>query len=184
MGTHPITDEVVTAAQQGDPAALGDLYTGLAPSVFGYLRAKGVDDAEAVTSDVFLSVFSQLARLHGGAAGLRKLTFSIAHARMVDEHRASSRRPATVAFDAQVDTRLVASAEDDAHAHLSTERVLGILAMLPTDQREVLSLRIVADLSVEQVAEIIGRSSGAVKQLQRRALVAVRQALADRRVTL
>jgi RNA polymerase sigma-70 factor, ECF subfamily len=47
----------------------------------------------------------------------------------------------------------------------------------------VLYLRIVADLPIEQVAQVIGRSAGAVKQLQRRALLALRAALAERRVT-
>jgi RNA polymerase sigma-70 factor (ECF subfamily) len=48
----------------------------------------------------------------------------------------------------------------------------------------VLILRVVADLSIDQIAEVMGRSSGAVKQLQRRGLIAVRQALAERRVSL
>ena len=184
MGTQPITDVVVTAAQRGDSDALRAIYTALAPSVCGYLHAKGVDDPEAVTSDVFLALLPQLDRVRGGAAGLRKLVFSIAHARMVDDHRARSRRPAAVPYEARDDTRAAGSAEDDALSTMATDRVLQILEMLSADQREVLTLRIVADLSVEQVAEIIGRSSGAVKQLQRRGLIAIRQALADRQVTL
>jgi RNA polymerase sigma-70 factor (ECF subfamily) len=179
-----VTDEVVAAAQQGDPDALRTVYRALAPAVAGYLRAKGVADPDAVTSDVFLALFGQLGRVRGGADGLRRLTFSIAHARMVDDHRARRRRPVSVPYEAQDDRRTAASAEDCAHANQSTEQVLEILDLLPDDQREVLTLRIVADLSVGQVAEIMGRSTGAVKQLQRRALIAVRQALAERQVTL
>jgi len=184
VGMQPITDEVVAAARHGDSEALRAIYAALAPAVFGYLRAKGVDDPEAVTSDVFLALFPQLDRLRGGAAGLRKLVFSIAHARMVDDHRGRGRRPTAVPYEAHDDARAVGSAEDNAQAKLATERVLRVLDVLPDDQREVLTLRIVADLSVEQVAEIIGRSSGAVKQLQRRGLITVRQAIAQRRVTL
>lgn len=184
VGVEVVTDEVVTAAQEGDPDALRIVYRALAPAVAGYLRTKGVTDPEAVTSDVFLAVFAQLGRVRGGADGLRRLTFSIAHARMVDDHRARERRPASVPYDPQDDRRVVESAEDSAHANSSTEQVLEILDLLPEDQREVLTLRIVADLSVGQVAEIMGRSAGAVKQLQRRALIAVRQALAERQVTL
>ena len=184
MRTQSITDDLVTAAQQGRPEALQTIYAALAPSVLGYLRAKGVDDPEAVTSDVFLALFPQLNRVRGGASGLRKLAFSIAHARMVDDHRARSRRPVSAPYEESDDVRVASSAADDAEATLATERVLEILDVLPADQRDVLALRIVADLSIEQVAEIIGRSSGAVKQLQRRGLLEIRQALADRRVTL
>ncbi len=53
--------------------------------------------------------------------------------------------------------------------------VLELLDVLGEDQKEVLTLRIIADLTVEQVAEIMGKSAGAVKQLQRRALDRLRE---------
>jgi RNA polymerase sigma-70 factor (ECF subfamily) len=53
--------------------------------------------------------------------------------------------------------------------------VLALLGFLPEEQREVLSLRIIAGLTVDQVAEIMGKSQGAVKQLQRRALNTLRE---------
>lgn len=184
MGTAGVTDEVLAAARQGDGPALREVYEWLAPAVLGYLRAKGVTDPEGVTSDVFLALLPQLARTTGGVPGLRKLAFSIAHARMVDEHRARARRPAAVSYEPDQDTRVVEAAETTAQVSLATERVLQILDLLPEDQREVLTLRIVADLSIDQVAEIMNRSAGAVKQLQRRGLVTIRAALAEHRVTL
>jgi RNA polymerase sigma-70 factor (ECF subfamily) len=53
--------------------------------------------------------------------------------------------------------------------------VLALLEALGEDQKEVLTLRIIADLTVDQVAEIMGKSAGAVKQLQRRALDRLRE---------
>jgi RNA polymerase sigma-70 factor (ECF subfamily) len=179
-----LDDDVVRAAARGEPDALRSVYVALAPAVFGYLRAKGVADPESVTSDVFVALLPQLERVSGGAAGLRKLTFAIAHARMVDEHRSRARTPDPVPYEPIVDNRTVASAEDDATASLADARVVAVLAVLPDDQQEVLRLRVVADLSIEQTAEIMGRSTGAIKQLQRRALLALREALAERRVTL
>lgn len=184
MSAPELSDAVVLAAGQRDPEAVRVVYQQLAPAVLGYLRLKGVGDPEAVTSDVFVALLPQLDRVKGGAAGLRKLTFTIAHARMVDEHRTRSRTPQEVPYEPADDKRTEASAEDSAHADISVERVRAVLDLLPDDQREVLSLRVLADLSLEQVADVMGRSVGAVKQLQRRALVALRQALADRRVTL
>jgi RNA polymerase sigma-70 factor, ECF subfamily len=184
MSREIVTDECVAAAARGDPAALSAIYRALAPAVHGYLRSKGVVDHEAATSDVFLALFGQLRFLRGGADGLRKLAFSIAHARMVDEHRARSRRPATVAWLAETDPRRAPSAEHEAEQNESTARVLALLDELPPDQREVLALRFVADLTLEQVAEIMGRSVGAIKQLQRRGMRTVRAVVAERGVTL
>lgn len=179
-----LNDEIVRCAATGDPDALRLVYTALSPRVLGYLRARGVEDPEAVTGDVFVALLPRIPRLNGGASGLRTLAFSIAHARVVDEMRARSRRPPVVGYDPSEDERTTESAEDDAQEQLATAQVLRILAVLPADQRDVLALRVVGDLSLDQVAAIIGRSTGAVKQLQRRAVIGVRQALADRRVTL
>jgi RNA polymerase sigma factor (sigma-70 family) len=179
-----LSDEIVAAAARGEGAAFRAVYESLAPAVLGYLRAKGVADPEAVTSDVFVAVLPKLDRLAGGAAGLRKLVFCIAHARMVDDYRERARRPQAIEYAPDTDRRTVISAEDTVQAEFASARVIEVLAMLPTDQREVLALRVVADLSVEQVAEIMGRSAGAVKQLQRRGLAAIRQAVEERQVRL
>ena len=58
-------------------------------------------------------------------------------------------------------------------------RAQQMLSILPPDQQAVLALRIVAELSLEETAQVIGRSVGAVKQLQRRALLALKTAAAD-----
>ncbi|MGH8860609.1 MAG: RNA polymerase sigma factor [Jatrophihabitantaceae bacterium] len=186
MSVSDIDDALVDAARGGDDAAVRRIYHALSPAVLGYLRVHGASDPEAATSEVFVAVFDRIARLSGGAAGLRTLLFSVAHARMVDDRRVQARRPRTVEYLPADDRRHVPSAEDDALESLAAERVRAILALLPSDQGEVLRLRIVADLSIEQVAEVIGRSAGAVKQLQRRALIALRAELSrrpERRVT-
>lgn len=179
-----VTDAHVSAAAKGDPDALNAIYRGLAPPVLGYLRAHAVDDPEALTNDVFVDLLPKIPRVTGGADGLRRLAFTIAHARMVDSIRGRVRSGVSVAYESAMDSRVVASAEDDAQVAMSVTHVQDILALLPSDQREVLTLRVVADLSIDQVAAVIGRSPGAVKQLQRRGLISLRRALQERRVTL
>lgn len=184
MARPELTDELVAAASRGDRDALGSVYAALAPRVLGYLRARAVDDPEGLTNDVFVKLLPQLPRLTGGAEGARKLAFTIARARVVDAVRARARKAPTVPYDPDSDARSVDSAEDEAHSALSRARVQAVLDVLPDDQRDVLTLRVVADLSIEQVAEVMGRSTGAIKQLQRRGMLAVRRALQERRVTL
>ena len=151
-----------------DPAALfGVAYRSFAGPVLGYLKARGVDDPEAVTQDVFLAFFPKINGLSGGLQGAKSLIFSIAHARMVDHYRRLERRPQLTPYDPQEDSRSTPSAEDRAELNGGAE---ALLAGLSDEHQEVLALRVVADLSIEQVAAIMGKSEGAIKQLQRRAL--------------
>ena len=108
---------------------------------------------------------------------------SVAHARMVDEVRRQVRRPASVPYDPHHDSRTIASAEDEALGATSTQRLLELMAQLPDDQRDVIALRFVADLALEDVAAILERSVGAVKQLQRRGLITLRALLETSGVT-
>lgn len=177
-------DAALVAAQRGQPWALRAIYDELAPRVRGYLRSRGAEEPEDLTSEVFLAVFPRLGSVTGGAAGLRTLAFSVAHARLVDDLRRRSRRGPTVEYDARTDERSAPSSEDEALGLLATDRVRELLAELPDDQRDVLLMRVVSDLSVEQVAQAMNRSAGAVKQLQRRGLLALRAHAAEGRVTL
>ena len=176
MTDHAL-DTVLPAAVLGQPWALRRLYDELAPPVNGYLRSRGASAPEDLTSEVFLVVFTRLPEVTGGMAGLRTFVFSVAHARLVDDLRRRSRQPETVEFDpGRYERRATsASAEDQALASMSDESVRAVLGRLPEDQRDVLLMRLVGDLTVDEVAAVMGRSSGAVKQLQRRAVVALRE---------
>ena len=184
MHDPDITDEVVQAASAGNGRAFETIFRALSPSVLGYLRARGVADPEGLTNEVFVGLIAKLPSLTGGVDGVRKVVFVIAHARMVDDYRRRQRTLAIVPYEPESDPRVEGSAAAAAEESFGTERVMEVLRILPDDQRDVLALRVVADLSIEQTAAVIGRSAGAVKQLQRRALLSVRRALEDRRVTL
>jgi RNA polymerase sigma factor (sigma-70 family) len=173
--TDALTDEALLALKGNNAELFGAVYQAYAGQVLGYLTAKGVPDPEAVTQDVFLAVLPRLDDISGGVQGLRTFIFSVAHARMVDEHRKQSRSPEQQEFEPDRDTREVSSAETEAMGLLAPKEVTKLLDFLGDEQREVLTLRIVAGLTVEQVAEIMGKSAGAVKQLQRRALITLRE---------
>jgi len=152
-------------------------YRELAPRVLGYLRSHGVDDPEAATDDVFLALHRRFDSIEGGDAGVRTLTFSIAHARLVDFHRAQARRPMQVPFETHEDPRRSASAEEVAISMVGGPAT-ALLAHLGSAQQEVISLRVIAGLSLEETAQVMDRSVGSVKQLQRRALESMRSLLA------
>lgn len=174
-----LSDEVVSAARAGDPDAVGTVYTVLSPKVQGYLRARGVEDPEGLTSEVFLQVITKLGRLRGNAAELRTFVFSVAHARAVDDIRRRARRPASSPYEPEDDLREVSSAESLALAEAGGRHVREVLDQLSEEQRAVITLRVLGDLTLEQTADVVGKSTGAVKQLQRRGLLELR-ALVER----
>lgn len=165
------------AGQSGraDESSFCAAYRRFSPGVLSYLQARGVEDPEGLTQEVFLALFPQLPDVRGGMKGIKALVFSIAHARYVDEHRRRHKAPRTTDYDPAEDPRCSSSAEDQLLAVESSDNVMALLNDLRQDQQEVIALRIVADLSVETTAQIMGKSPGAVKQLQRRALGRLRK---------
>jgi len=173
-------DDVLDAARAHEPWAYHVVYDTLAGRVCGYFESRGMREAEDLTSEVFLRVFDKLAGFEGGEAAFRSWVFTIAYRLMVDEYRKSRRRPQHVELPVMMADALVGGdAELDSLAHLDRTWVNEILADLATDQRDVLTLRVVGDLTVDQVAAILGKSPGAVKALQRRAAASIRRALRE-----
>lgn len=176
--------EVLAAACAGSAWALKVLYDALSGSVLGYCRARGAAEPEDVTSEVFLAVFTSLTTFSGDEAQFRSWVFTIAHRRIVDSFRRQARRPDTSAYRTDIDGRTVPSGEDEALVSMATQRVHDRIADLPPDQRDVLLLRIMGDLTIEAIAVALGKSEGAVKALQRRALAALRKRLESEGVPL
>lgn len=170
-----LSDDVVRDAAEGDAQALRAVYQALSPRVLGYLRSRGVEDPEGSTSEVFLALVPRLPGVRGGAAGLRTLAFSIAHARVVDEARRRSRRPLVLAYEPEDDDRTTESAEHRAVAAVEAERAVRLMQHLGEDQRAVVSLRVVGDLTLEETAQVLGKTVPSVKQLQRRGLERLRE---------
>lgn len=177
MATGLPFDDVLAAAQAGAAWAFEVLYRDLAPSVTGYLRLHGAAEPDDLASETFIGVFTGLSGFSGDEAALRGWVFTIAHRRLVDDWRRRSRRPQVTDDPGDLAEFYGGDVEDDALSGLGAETVHRMCAELPDDQRSVLLLRILADLTIEQVAQAMGRSVGATKALQRRGLRALRTRL-------
>lgn len=174
-----LNDDLVEQARQGDHDALGEIYRHLAPRVARYLAIRGADDPEALTNDVFLAVIPRMADLTGGASGMTALVFRIAHSRYVDDVRRRARRPVAVEYEMEADPRQTAAAETEALENLAHEAADRLIRTLKPEHAATLSLRIVSDLSLVETAAVLGKSVGAVKQLQRRALESLKQSMVE-----
>ena len=152
---------------------VGAIYRDLAPAVLGYLRSQHVREPEDVLGEVFLQVARDLGRgrFKGDDAALRRWVFSIAHNRAMDAHRKRARDRSDPSAEV-ADTRAVDAPGDPVDPEL-----VEALTALSADQREVVLLRFLADLPLETVAKVTGRTTGAVKALQHRALDNLRRLL-------
>jgi RNA polymerase sigma-70 factor (ECF subfamily) len=169
-------DAVLAAARAGESWAYQRLFDWLGRPVAAYLRGAGVEDPDGTANEVFLRVFGGIARFEGTELRFRSWVFAIAHNLVIDDRRRRSRRPQQAPLETDVGPA-AAGAEEDVLVSLGDERVRGLLAGLPPDQRDVVLLRILADLSIEDTAVALGKKPGAIKSLQHRAMASLRRTL-------
>lgn len=134
-------------------------------------------EPEDLVSEVFLGVFRGIGSFRGTEPQFRSWVFTIAHRRLLDERRRAARRPHLEPVRAELSAP-GGDVEREAFDSLGEQWVIRVCAQLSTDQCTVLLLRVVADLSVAEVARVTGKTAGAVKALQRRALEVLRRRLA------
>jgi RNA polymerase sigma-70 factor, ECF subfamily len=165
-------DDVLLAARAGAEWAWTRIYHELAPKIVGYLRAHGAGDPEDVAGEVFLQVVRGLPGFHGGRGEFGAWTFTIAHRRLVDDLRRRGRRPVEAASADAIERAAGAGGDvhEDAEARMAHASVRAAIDELAPDQRSVVLLRIIGDLTIEEIARVVGKRPAAVKALQRRGL--------------
>jgi len=176
-------DDLIEAAGLGEEWAWQRLYEDLAPGLIGYFRVRGSRNAEDLVGDTFVQLARNLPKFDGTASSFRSWVFMIAHNRLSNERRRFARKPETLAPTSEAEDRTSPSAEHDALANLATSEAMSMLTVLTSGQRNVIALRFIADLSVDETATILGVSEGAVKQTTRRALQRLRREVPEKAVT-
>lgn len=169
--------DLLRDARLGEGTAFAELWARHAGRVAAFVRFRGGVDVEELTSDVFVAAFGGIGRFEGDEAGFTALLLTIARRRVVDEQRQRARRVPLAPWQAEDDVRAVPSVEDDVLGRAAADDLAVHLDRLTPDQREVVTLRLLADLSLEQTARVMGKRVGTVKSLQRRALDALRRSL-------
>jgi RNA polymerase sigma-70 factor (ECF subfamily) len=164
---------LVKAARSGDTEAFGQLYEHYAPSLFRYLfsHLDNPLDAEDLTEEVFVRTWRSLAGYRDHGAPFSSYLFRVAHNALADYYR--HKKP-----EAPLHENLPSEPLSDPAVCVSSDlerrRIRTILGQLPFDYRTVLDLRFLAGLTPEETARAMGRSLGAVRVLQHRALTALR----------
>jgi RNA polymerase sigma-70 factor, ECF subfamily len=167
----PLFPDFLAAAQGGDEQAFAVLWRDLQPAVLRYFQVAAREAAEDLAADTWVPVVRGLRQFQGGERAFRAWVFTVARHRAIDWRRQAARRPTSPVPDEQLAER---PAPDDPVVQVlegqSTRAALALLAELPSDQAEVVALRVLGGLEVAEVARIVGKRPGTVRVLAHRGL--------------
>lgn len=163
--------DVLAAAQNGSDEAFATLWRDANPALLRYLRVIAPDHAEDIAAEAWVQVVRGLPRFRGDESAWRAWLFTNARRRMLDQARTRKRHPAEPLDDLHAaEVPRSQDAEQTAMDNLATESAIAVLNRLPGKQAEVILLRVVAGLDTDMVAEMLGKSPGAIRVLAHRGL--------------
>lgn len=164
--------EVLAAAQAGEQWAVAVLWNDLHPPLLRFLRGLDTSAAEDVEAETWLSAARDLGTFHGDHRQFRAWMFAIARNRLIDWRRREVRRRSVAVSPEVLGER--PAADDPAALAVDVVGADAAVALvrshLPTDQAEVILLRVLGGLDVDEVAAIVRKRPGNVRVLQHRGL--------------
>src|SRR5689334_1320570 len=170
--------ELVARGQQGDRDALEELYLIHFDRIYSYLHVSvgNRHDAEDLTTQTFLRMLESIGKFRWRSAPFSAWLFRIAHNLAMDHFRANKRwQPEENVPEPDVDE--ATSAETGALESIGRRSMLELIDDLSPEQQQVLTLKFVFNFSNAEAATILGKTEGAIKSLQHRALVSLQKQL-------
>ena len=167
--------QLIARAQSGNAEAVTELYQTHIDRIYRYVAYRVPDtEAEDITSDVFTTMVTDLAKYIYTGAPFESWLYSIARARIADYHR--KRRQNVEEIDEQIADQTLQPEERMVQSQ-EYETIKNALSQLTPAEQEILILRFVERLGHDKVAEIMGKSLAAVRTMQHRALTKLAQRL-------
>ena len=173
--------ELIRRAQEGDKQAIGELYRVHVDVIYRYVWARVRDDslAEDLTAQVFLKALEGLPSYEPSGKPFVAWLYRIAYARIVDHWRKLERR-----VEVPLEETLPSGEprpEDLLQFEADWVMAMELLSQLTDDQQDVMILRFIGEMSLADVAQTVGKTVGATKALQYRALATLARLLEERR---
>ncbi len=161
---------LVELARQGDVEAFGLLYDHYQPSVYRFLfyRTRSQPLAEDLTSETFFRALRSMTGFRWQGKDFGAWLMTIARNLATDHFKAGRTRLETTTEDMALHDAATQGPEEAVLAGLTNEILLEALGQLPDEQRDCLIMRFLQGMSIAETAQALGRSDGAVKQLQLR----------------
>jgi RNA polymerase sigma-70 factor (ECF subfamily) len=175
-----VTDEqVLSLASQGDREAFGLLYERYVGRIYNYIyyRTGSSFDAEDLTERVFFRALRHIRNYTDRGLPFSAWLYRIAHNLVANWHRDNSRRKEVPLDDGLLSPYHGEMPENKLLQAEERERLLKVIRSLPADRQQLLILKFVEHLSNVEIAEIMGRTEGAIKSLYHRTLLSLRDEL-------
>lgn len=176
MSSEEVEADALERACRGDEEGFLELYRAWQPRLLRYLRIREGEAADDLAAETWLQVVRDLPGFRGDADDFRRWLFTLGRHRAVDAGRRAARAPVVLVEDV---TTLcdapTAALDEEALERLSTAWALGVVRSLPPAQADMVGLRVLAGLDVATVAELVGRTPGAVRVAVHRALQVLAQ---------
>ena len=171
--------KLVERAQAGEREALEELYLIHFDRIYSYLHMTvgNRHDAEDLTTQTFLRMLESIGRFRFQSAPFSAWLFRIAHNLSMDHFRANRRWQPEEEVPEPTGSE-ERSAEDEAFHAIGRKSMLELIDTLSHEQQQVLTLKFVFNFSNGEAATVLGKTEGAVKSLQHRALVSLQKQLA------
>jgi RNA polymerase sigma-70 factor (ECF subfamily) len=169
---------IIARAQSGDVAAFSEIYSRYASQILRYLyaRLREPESAQDLTQEVFVRVLKGIGNFeYRGEKSFLGWLYTIAGNVLIGQSR--RRSPVSTPLDEGIDIA-DPHGQEAVHSIFERETLRQAIAQLTEDQQQVLMLKFFADMTNNEIARAIGRSEGAVKALQHRALASLQIILA------
>jgi len=166
---------LVERAADGDFETFGELYSIYLNQIYRYVfyQVKDKMTAEDITEEVFVKAWKAIGSCRGRGQTFSPWLYRIAHNHVIDNLR--SQRKDLSTERGTIDK--VSGAELEMAGELERQELLELIARLPENQRQVIILKFIEGLDNFESGQIMGKSQGAIRVLQMRALAALRQKL-------
>ncbi len=175
------SDSALIARAKEDPEAFGLLYERYVGNIYNYIyyRTGNHHDAEDLTARTFYRALNHFSRYVDRGAPFSAWLYRIAHNVVANWHRDRSRRQIV-----PLDELAIGILKREEPSVLAEEReeydlVLQAVRRLPPERQQLLILKFVEQMGNAEIAEVMGRTEGAIKSLYHRTLVALRKELID-----
>jgi RNA polymerase sigma-70 factor (ECF subfamily) len=173
-------EALIRRAQALDPGALAELYDRHFDGIYRYLytRVRHQADAEDLTEQVFLKMVDSIQRYKPRGVAFSSWLYRIAHNLLVDRYRRAGRDAVELSTELR-DSRPHADPAAMAQNSEDRRRLMAAIERLTPEQQQIITMRFIDNLEVEEVARLTHRRPGAVHSMQHRALASLYRFLTE-----
>ena len=179
-GAH-VERSLVDAAREGDEAALSELYNLYLPRIYRYILARtgNTYDAEDLAEEVFMRMLAAIERFEWREVPFSAWLFRIAHNAVISQRRRDGARGPSAPLSESLPVNSLGP-EELVEKRMALNEIMQAVETLPDAQRQVISLRFAAGLSVAETARVMNKGEGNVKVIQHKAIVKLREMMGQR----